>query len=130
MEKLRIIILFQAMFNVNNTHTGRDMIANAESKNQIPWEAYGSWKRHRSIECATNKVLTTDIARQEHRSMTLCSNNAKSCLDRILLAIVTICTRQVGVPQQACMMMFGTLIKAQHYIMMTYGDSNEAFSCL
>ena len=61
-EKLRIIVLFHAMFDMNNKRIGRDMIANAEAANQIPWEAYGSRKRHRAIECTANKVLTTDIA--------------------------------------------------------------------
>ena len=43
------------MFNMNNKRIGRDMIANAERLNQIPWEVYGSRKRHRAIECALNK---------------------------------------------------------------------------
>jgi hypothetical protein len=129
-EKLRIIVLFHALFNLNNKRVGRDMIANAERLNQIPWEAYGSRKKHRSIECAVNKVLTTDIARQEHRSMALCSNDAKSCYDRILHAIASICMRRVGVPQETCLMMFGTLAKVQHYIRTTYGDSDTAYTCI
>ena len=129
-EKLRIIVLFHALFNMNNKRIGREMIANAERLNQIPWEVYGSRKRHRSIECAANKVFTTDIARQEHRTTALCSNDAKSCFDRILHAIATICMRRVGVSEQTCMMMFGTLAKAQHYIRTNYGDSDTAYSCL
>jgi hypothetical protein len=43
-EKLRIIVLFHALFNMNNKRVGREMIANAERLNQIPWEAYGSRK--------------------------------------------------------------------------------------
>jgi hypothetical protein len=129
-EKLRIIVLFHALFNMNNKRIGRDMIATAEQLNQIPWEAYGSRKRHRSIECAVNKVFTTDLARQEHRSMALCSNDAKSCYDRILHAIASICMRRVGVPKQTCMMMFGTLAKVKHYIRTTYGDSSNAYSCI
>jgi hypothetical protein len=129
-EKLRIIVLFHALFNMNNKRIGREMVANAEKLNQIPWEVYGSRKRHRSIECAANKVFTTDIARQEHRSMALCSNDAKSCFDRILHAIATICMRRVGVTKQTCLMMFGTLAQAQHYIRTTYGDSDQAYSCI
>jgi hypothetical protein len=129
-EKLRIIVLFHALFNMNNKRVGREMIANAEKLNQIPWEAYGSRKRHRSIECAANKVFTTDIARQEHRPMALCSNDAKSCYDRILHAIASICMRRVGVPQQTCLMMFRTLAQVKHYIRTTYGDSDTAYSCL
>jgi hypothetical protein len=65
-EKLRIIVLFHALFNMNNKRIGREMVANAKTLQQIPWEVYGSRKRHRSIECTANKVLITDIARQEH----------------------------------------------------------------
>ena len=129
-EKLRIIVLFHALFNMNNKRIGREMIANAERLNQIPWEVYGSPKRHRSIECAANKVFTTDIARQEHRSMALCSNDAKSCYDRILHAIASICVRRVGVHKNTCLMMFGTLAKVKHYMRTTYGDSSTAYSCI
>jgi hypothetical protein len=129
-EKLRIIVLFHSMFNMNNKRIGREMIANAELLNQIPWEAYGSRKGHRSIECAANKVFTTDIARQEHRSMALCSNDAKSCYDRILHAIATICMRRVGVSKQTCLMMFGTLAQAKHHIRTTYGDSDTSYTCI
>jgi hypothetical protein len=129
-EKLRIIVLFHALFNMNNKRIGRDMIANAERLQQIPWEAYGSRKKHRSIECAANKVFTTDIARQEHRSMALCSNDAKSCYDRILHAIASICMRRVGVSKETCLMMFGTLAKVQHYIRTTYGDSDSSYTCI
>jgi hypothetical protein len=129
-EKLRIIVLFHALFNMNNKRIGRDMIANAERLNQIPWEAYGSCKRHRSIKCAANKVFTTDIARQEHCPMALCSNNAKSCYDRILHAVASICMQQVGVHKNTCLMMFGTLAKVKHYIQTTYGDSSTAYSCI
>ena len=115
-KKLRIIVLFHALFNMNNKRMGRYMVAHAEQLNQIPWEAYGSRKRHRSIECAANKAFTMDIARQEHRSMALCSNDAKSCYDWILHAIASICMRRVGVPKKTCLMMFGTLAKVQHYI--------------
>jgi hypothetical protein len=129
-KKLLIIVLFHALFNMNNKSIGREMVANAEHLNQIPWEAYGSRKRHRSIECAANKVLTTNIARQEHRSMALCSNDAKSCYNRILHAIATICMRRVGVPKEVCLMMFCTLAKVKHYIRTNYGDSTTSYSCI
>jgi hypothetical protein len=129
-KKLCIIVLFHALFNMNKKRIGRAMVANAERLNQIPWEAYGSCKCHRSIECAANKVFTTNIARQEHCSIALCSNDAKSCYDRILHAIATICIRRVGVPNKICLMMFGTLAKVKHYIRTTYGDSTTLYSCI
>jgi hypothetical protein len=128
-EKLRIIVLFHALFNMNHKRIGRKMVANAERLNQIPWEAYGSRKCHRSIEGAATKVFTTNIARQGHRSMALCSNDAKSCHGCILHAITTICIRRVGVSTKICSMMFGTLAKVKHYIGTTYGDLTTSYSC-
>jgi hypothetical protein len=129
-EKLRIIVLFHAMFNMNNKRIGREMVANAERLGQIPWEVYGGRKRHRAIECATNKVLTMDIARLEHRPMALCSNDAKSCYDRILHAVASICMRRVGVPQETCAMMFGTLAQVDHYVRTNFGDSTTTYACI
>ena len=129
-EKLRIIVLFHALFNMTNKRIGREMVANAERLNQIPWEVYGGRKRHRAIECATNEVLTMDIARLEHRSMALCSNDAKSCYDRILHAVASICMRRVGVPQETCKMMFGTLAQVDHYVRTNFGDSTTSYACI
>ena len=129
-EKLRIIVLFHAMFNMNNKRIGREMVANAELLGQIPWEVYGGRKRHRAIECATNKVLTMDIARLEHRSMALCSNDAKSCYDRILHAVASICMRRVGVQPETCEMMFGTLAQVHHYVRTNFGDSSTSYACI
>jgi hypothetical protein len=117
--------LFHALFNLNDKRIGGEMVANAERLKQIPWEVYGGCKRHRAIECATNKVLTMDIARLEHRTMALCSNDAKSCYDRILHAIASICMRRVGVPKEMCQMMFGTLAQVDHYVRTNFGDSTR-----
>jgi hypothetical protein len=38
--------------------------------------------------------------------------------------------RRVGVQQETCLMMFGTLAKVQHYIRTNYGDSEQAYSCI
>jgi hypothetical protein len=38
--------------------------------------------------------------------------------------------QHVGVTKQTCMMMFGTLADAQHYIRTNYGDSDKAYSCI
>jgi hypothetical protein len=62
--------------------------------------------------------------------MALCSNDAKSCYDRILHAIAAICMQRVSVPKKVCLMMFGTLAKVKHYIRTTYGDYTTSYSCI
>jgi hypothetical protein len=129
-EKPRIIVLFHATFNLNNKRIGRAMVANAELLGQIPWEVYGGRKRHRANKCATNKVLTMDIARLEHHFMALCSNDAKSCYDRILHAVASICMRRVGVQPEKCEMMFGTLAQVDHYVRTNFGHSTTSYACI
>ena len=106
------------------------MVANAELLGQIPWEVYGGRKRHCAIKCAMNKVLTMDIARLEHRSMALCSTDAKSYYDRILHAVASICMRRVGVQAETCEMMFGTLTQVDHYVRTNFGDSTTSYACI
>jgi hypothetical protein len=88
--KLRIIMLFHALFNMLNKQVARDAIANATRINEIPSEAYAK-KGHRAIDCALNKILILDIICQHHSPAALCCNDAKQCYDRILHAIANIC---------------------------------------
>ena len=43
-EKLQIIVLFHALFNMNNKRIGQDMVASMDQLKQIPWEVYGGCK--------------------------------------------------------------------------------------
>ena len=126
-EKLRIIILYHALFNQANKNIGRLLIRNAEAFNQIPWEAYGSRRRHRAIECALNKVLTSDIWRQTRRPGALCSNDAKSCYDRIAHNVAILCMQRLGLSPETCQIMIGTLEQVQHHVRTTYGDSAASY---
>ena len=126
-EKLRIIILFHALFNMTNKRLGREMIYNAEKSGLIPQEAYGSRRNHRAIECGLNKVLTADLSRQRRSPLALCSNDAVSCYDRIVHSVASLCMQRVGVSPQSCKLLFGTLENIQHFVRTTYGDSSSHY---
>ena len=126
-EKLRIIVLFHALFNMTNKKLGREMIYHAETLGLIPQEAYGSRKSHRAIECGLNKVLTADLSRQRRSALSICSNDAVSCYDRILHSVASLCMQRLGVPQQSCHLLFGTLEHIQHFVRTTYGDSSSNY---
>jgi hypothetical protein len=129
-EKVRIIVLFHALWNRLNKLLGRDISYRAEELNLLPWEAYGGRKGKRSIECAVNKVFTNDILRQKRQPGTLCSNDAKSCYDRILHSVATICMRRVGVQPEPCQMLFGTLQQCKFWMRTAFGDSHKNFGAL
>jgi hypothetical protein len=114
-EKLRIIVLFHSLFNMLNKKVGRQATQSAIKLDAIPTEAYAKPGFH-SNDCGLNKVLTYDILRQRKTPAALCSNDAKSCYDRIIHSIANICLQQVGVQANTCQVMLGTLQQMKHYI--------------
>ena len=95
-EKMRIICLFDASFNMINKIMGRRMVQSGEANDLLPWETYGSRKRRRASECALNKVLTTDILRTTHQPASLCCNDARQCYDRIVHSVANVCMQRMG----------------------------------
>ena len=126
-EKLRIIVLFHAMYNMINKRIGRAMVYRAHSTGQIPMEAFGSVPGRRANECVLNKVLAYDTLRQQHRPAALCSTDATSCYDRIVHSVASICMQRMGVQDTACRLIFGTLQQLQHFITTHYGLSDTAY---
>jgi hypothetical protein len=58
--KLRIIILFHALFNMMNKRVAKKAIKNAETIKEILSEAYAK-RGHRAMNCTLNKILTLNI---------------------------------------------------------------------
>ena len=96
--KLRTILLYEAGFNHNNKLMGRAMMQYAEKHHLLAPEQYGSRKAHSAIYQCVNKVLTFDILRQTKSPGALCSNDAKSCYDRIAHGAAGLAMQRCGVP--------------------------------
>jgi len=60
-EKLRIILLFEADFNYNNKWLGRAIMFNAESAGMMADEQYGSRKNKSAIVQCLNKTFFYDL---------------------------------------------------------------------
>jgi hypothetical protein len=98
-DKMRTITLMDAAFNMNNKKLGRDLMIHAKDNQNLAREQYGSRKYHQSSTAATNKVLTMHLLRLRRQSGALCSNNAKSCYDRILHSVAALAARRQGAPR-------------------------------
>jgi hypothetical protein len=59
-EKLRIIVLFHALFNMLNKRVAKKATEKAMAKHVIPSEIAAK-QGHRAVNCGLNKVLTADI---------------------------------------------------------------------
>ena len=98
-ENLRSIVLVEADFNFNNKILGKQTIEHAESKNLIAKEQYGSRSGKCAVDHALNKTLTYDIIRQHNLPAVLCSNDAKSCYDRVIHSIAAMAYKfSIGQP--------------------------------
>jgi len=78
-EKFRIIMLFEADFNNNNKWLGKAIMVEAEQKEVLAIEQYGSRQgKAAGIQCL-NKRLFYDYIQARRIPAALCSNNVKSC---------------------------------------------------
>jgi hypothetical protein len=111
-ELMRTIQLMVASFNMNNKLTGREAMKRAEAFNLIPPDQAGSRKNMRAILHALNKVLTVDLSYQRRLPMALCSNDAKSCYDRIVLWVAALCLLRLGMAGSVIAEMMFTLLKS------------------
>ncbi len=122
-EKLCIILLFEGDFNQNNKWLGRAVMFNAKSHHQMAHKQYGNCKEKAAdIQCL-NKWLLYDHAQFTHELLALCSNNAKSCYDRIVLIITALCLCHLGALKPYVQSMVSTIHGMQHHVRSTYGDS-------
>ena len=126
-DKLRTIVLFDPEANQNFKFLGRAVMAHAETHNQLADEQYGSRKQKTAIAHALNKRLSYDIMRQMKTAGALCSNDAKSCYDRILHSVASLCLRRLGLPEEAIVCMFSTLQNLEHTVRTVYGNSEKSY---
>ena len=125
---LRSIVLTEADFNFNNKVLGRRVIQHAEDINDIAPEQYGSRKHKSAIDQALHKHLSYDIIRQTKLPAALCSNDAKSCYDRVLHSIVSLAYRRLGVPNPPVQCMLDSIQNMKHHIRTSHGVSTITLS--
>ena len=125
---LRTIVLQECEYNFNNKKIGKEAMRHAEDNNFIAPEQYGGRKGKRSIDHVLNKRLTYDLMRFSRRPGALCSNDAKSCYDRVLHSIVSIAFRRLGFPTPPIDCMIKCIQQMKYYIRTTFGTSSASFS--
>jgi hypothetical protein len=106
--KMRTILLNDAAFNQNNKWTGRAAMKHSEylqerrqsnGRQPLAPEQYGSRKGHQAVDQCLNKRLTFDLSWVLHKPMALCSNDAKSCYDRVVCLVASLCLQRIGCPK-------------------------------
>ena len=125
---LRTINLMEPDFNFNNKTMGRTVGKCAEKNQLFPKEQYGSRKAHEARNHGNNKRLLYDKAHLQRRPMIVCSNDAKSCYDRIVNSIASMAMQRLGLPIEPIQCMIVTIQEMDHYIRTAFGDSDSTLS--
>jgi hypothetical protein len=94
----RTILLYEPDFNNLLKILGRRTMIKAEKFRVLAPEQFGSRKSLTSIHQALNKVLTYDLIRQRRIPAAMCSNDAKSCYDRIVHSMAKLALLHCGAP--------------------------------
>jgi len=123
-KKLWIIMLFEADFN-NNKWLGWVMMKLVEH-NLIAPEQYGSHQHKAAITQCLNKRLFYDYHRFNWQLTALCSNDAKSCYDCIILIVAALSLCWLGAPNAVVQSMIQTLAHLNHHVCMAFGNSEQS----
>ena len=126
-DSLRTIVLLEPDFNHMNKKLGRDVMAHAETHNLIAPEQFGSRKHHAAIDQVLIKTLYYDTLRIKRQDGYLCSNDAKSCYDRITHSIASLSLQRIGLPLPPIISMFKSLQNMEHHIRTGYGISQASY---
>lgn len=121
---LRTINLLESYFGFNLKVMGRTTSACTEHNLLFPKEQYGSRKLHQAIKHAVNKRLLYDLSHFQRRPMILCSNDAKSCYDRIVHSIASLAMQRLRLKTQPIKCMITSLGNMNHYIQTAFGNSD------
>ncbi len=125
-EKLRIILLFEADFNANNKWIRCAVMFNAKTMDLLADKQYGSRRHKAAVLQCLNKGLFYDLLWQLKKPAVLCSNDAKSCYDWITLLAAALCLCRLGAPINMVKSMTTTIHGMNHHIRTIYSNSQQS----
>jgi len=105
----------------------KDTSAAAERYNLLAAEKYGSRLFCSAIHVAVNKIFVYNISRQMKQPLAMCSNDARSCYDRIVHVAAFLVIRRLGIPKPMIMRMLNTIQLITHNICTSFGDSTATY---
>ena len=131
-EKLRIIMLYEADFNFILKYVwGKRLVRHAEDHNCLGVANHGSRAGRQTTDALMEKLLVYEIARLTRTSVVTVDNDAKSCYDRIIKTLSSIACMGVGLPLSAAVMHNLThhgmvhSIKSSHGLFKPYSGSDS-----
>ena len=124
-SKLRVIHLIESDFNLLiGMLWGRRMIWEGEDKDRFHEGQGGSRPGRRAQEQVMQKHSIFSILRMSQINGSSFDNDAKSCFDRIVMPLASLCSQQLGMPIQACELFLKTLSSMKYHVKTKHGISD------
>lgn len=83
---------------MNNKLLGKWAMAYSKLHCALAPEQYGSRKHMSTSQASVNNRLMYDIKRQTKQGGIICTNDAKSCYDRLVHSILSLSLQRLGIP--------------------------------
>jgi hypothetical protein len=129
LDKLRVIHLIESDFNLMiGILWGRRLIWEAEDKELFHDGQGGSRPGRRAQEQVLQKHSTYSILRMSQLNGASFDNDAKSCFDRIVMILASLCSQQIGMPAEACELFIKTLNSMRYHVKTAQGISPGFYS--
>ena len=122
-DKLCTIKLLEADFNFNNKKLNRNMMHAGETLKLFVPEQFDD-RKTTSTEKGLNKQVAYGIIHQTRTPTYVCSDDAKSCYDRIIHVFTSISLQRLVIPLESIKPMILTLQNLQHHIRIAYEEPN------
>ena len=128
LNKLRIIHLIESDFNLMiGILWGRRLVWHGEERKQFDDGQSGSRPGKRCQDLLSKKDAILSIWRMSRTDGIFFDNDAKSCFDRIVMTLGSICSQHMGMPKKACELFLKTLQSMNYHIKTSFGISEEHY---
>ena len=128
LDQLRTINLFEPDFNwLLGMLFGKRMLRNTHTFRLLHDSQYGSRPGRHALGAVFMKLLSYEICRITRTPLASFDNDAKSCYDRIIIAMAMLLCQRAGMPVQACLMAAICLQQAQYYVKTKFGISTSFY---
>jgi len=110
---------------MNNKWLGRAIMIKAEQAQELAPEQHGSWKEKAANIQSLDKQLFYNTIQFNHQPAALCSNETKSCCNRIVLLVVALAMCHLGGMIDGIKSMVETLSTMKHHIQWCLATQNR-----
>ncbi len=129
-HKLRVIHLIESDFNLMVGIANRRMMWEAEEQGSLGTEQKGSRKGEEAILIVVEKQAKFSISRMARTNIASLDNDAKSCFDRIVMLVASLCAQKHGMSARFCELFLSTLDQVKYHVKTSLGVSEASYKTM